>query len=59
VSCVGAGQQSDVTLEADAGEYEIFTSKEMLEKKKVSLVATRLRGHALAWWRQTKSGRER
>lgn len=38
---------------------EVFMSKEVPEKKKVSLVATRLRGHALAWWRQTKSLRER
>lgn len=33
---------------------KVFLFKEVPEKKKVFLVATRLIGHVLAWWRQTK-----
>ena len=38
---------------------EIFDFKEVPENRRVKLVATRLRGRALAWWQQTKLTRER
>ncbi|XP_062001678.1 uncharacterized protein LOC133718811 [Rosa rugosa] len=38
---------------------EIFELKEVPEKKRVSLIATRLRGHASAWWLQLKKQRVR
>ena len=33
---------------------EVLEFKEVLENKKVTLVATRFRGRAAAWWQQTK-----
>ena len=38
---------------------EVFDFKEIPENKKVSLIATRLRGRASAWWQQLKLTRER
>ena len=38
---------------------EIFDFKEVPEHRRVKLVATRLRGRAMAWWQQTKLTRER
>lgn len=38
---------------------EIFDFKEVPKNRRVKLVATRLRGRALAWWQQTKLTRER
>src|SRR5574338_1006324 len=38
---------------------EIFDFKEVPEDHRVKLVATRLRGRAMAWWQQTKLTRER
>nr|KAJ0213789.1 hypothetical protein LSAT_V11C400214880 [Lactuca sativa] len=38
---------------------EVFEFKEVPENKKVSLIATRLRGRASAWWQQLKLTRDR
>ncbi|GKB02203.1 reverse transcriptase domain-containing protein [Tanacetum coccineum] len=38
---------------------EVFEFKEVLENKRVSLIATKLRGRASAWWQQLKLTRER
>ena len=38
---------------------ENFDFKEVPEHCRVKLVATRLRGRAMAWWQQTKLTRER
>ena len=38
---------------------EIFDFKELPEHRRDKLVATRLRGRAMAWWQQTKLTRER
>ncbi|GJU23735.1 reverse transcriptase domain-containing protein [Tanacetum coccineum] len=38
---------------------EVFEFKEVPENKRVSLIATKLRGRASAWWQQLKLSRER
>ncbi|GKG41152.1 reverse transcriptase domain-containing protein, partial [Tanacetum coccineum] len=38
---------------------EVFEFKEVPENKRVSLIATKLRGRASAWWQQLKLTRER
>ncbi|GJU61712.1 integrase, catalytic region, zinc finger, CCHC-type containing protein [Tanacetum coccineum] len=38
---------------------EVFEFKEVPENKRVSLIATKLRGRAFAWWQQLKLTRER
>lgn len=38
---------------------EVFEFKEVPENKRVSLIATRLRGRASAWWQQLKLTRDR
>ncbi|GKD67968.1 hypothetical protein Tco_1322058, partial [Tanacetum coccineum] len=38
---------------------EVFEFKEVSEKKRGSLIATKLRGRASAWWQQLKLTRER
>ncbi|GJW45517.1 reverse transcriptase domain-containing protein [Tanacetum coccineum] len=38
---------------------EVFEFKEVYENKRVSLIATKLRGRASAWWQQLKLTRER
>lgn len=38
---------------------ELLTFKEVPDEMRVSLVATRFRGRASAWWQQTKESRER
>nr|GEX89364.1 putative reverse transcriptase domain-containing protein [Tanacetum cinerariifolium] len=38
---------------------EVFEFKEVPKKKRVSLIATKLRGRASAWWQQLKLTRER
>nr|GFC76679.1 reverse transcriptase domain-containing protein [Tanacetum cinerariifolium] len=38
---------------------EVFEFKEVPEKKRVPLIATKLRGRASAWWQQLKLTRER
>nr|GEW81322.1 hypothetical protein [Tanacetum cinerariifolium] len=38
---------------------EVFEFKEVPENKKVSLIATKLRGRAFVWWQQMKLTRER
>ncbi|GJZ72353.1 reverse transcriptase domain-containing protein [Tanacetum coccineum] len=38
---------------------EVFEFKEVLENKRVSLIATKLRGRAFTWWQQLKLTRER
>nr|GEX52334.1 hypothetical protein [Tanacetum cinerariifolium] len=38
---------------------EVFEFKEVPENKRVSLIATKLRGRASAWWQQMKLTRER
>ncbi|GKA91217.1 hypothetical protein Tco_0813087 [Tanacetum coccineum] len=38
---------------------EVFVFKEVPENKRVSLIATKLRGKASAWWKQLKLTRER
>nr|GEV99089.1 reverse transcriptase domain-containing protein [Tanacetum cinerariifolium] len=40
-------------------ESEVFEFKEVPENKKVSLIATKLRGRVSAWWQQIKLTRER
>nr|GEY25359.1 hypothetical protein [Tanacetum cinerariifolium] len=42
-----------------AAAEEVFEFKEILENKRVSLIATNLRGRASAWWQQMKLTRER
>ncbi|GJY90024.1 reverse transcriptase domain-containing protein, partial [Tanacetum coccineum] len=38
---------------------EVFEFKEVIENKRVSLIATKLRSRASAWWQQLKLTRER
>nr|GEV96201.1 reverse transcriptase domain-containing protein [Tanacetum cinerariifolium] len=38
---------------------EVFEFKEVPENKRVSLIATKLRGRAFAWWQQLKLTREK
>ncbi|GJS16820.1 putative nucleotidyltransferase, ribonuclease H [Tanacetum coccineum] len=40
-------------------KQEVFEFKEVPENKRVSLIATKLRGRASAWWQQLKLTRER
>nr|GEX40567.1 putative reverse transcriptase domain-containing protein [Tanacetum cinerariifolium] len=42
-----------------AAVEEVFEFKEVPENKRVSLIATKLRGKAFAWWQQMKLTRER
>nr|GEU68731.1 putative reverse transcriptase domain-containing protein [Tanacetum cinerariifolium] len=42
-----------------AAVEEVFEFKEVPENKRVSLIATKLRGRASAWWQQMKLTRER
>src|SRR5574338_239806 len=53
------GMQAEEFLDWVANVEEIFDFKEVPEHRRVKLVATRLRGRALAWWQQTKLTRER
>ena len=53
------GMQAEEFLDWLANVEEIFDFKEVPEDRRVKLVATRLRGRALAWWQQTKLTRER
>nr|GEU61740.1 putative reverse transcriptase domain-containing protein [Tanacetum cinerariifolium] len=42
-----------------AAVEEVFEFKEVPENKRVSLIATKIRGRASAWWKQMKLTRER
>src|SRR5574338_448148 len=53
------GMQAEEFLDWVSNVEEIFDFKEVPEHRRVKLVATRLRGRALAWWEQTKLTRER
>ena len=53
------GMQAEEFLDWLANVEEIFDFKDVQEDRKVKLVATRLRGRAMAWWQQTKLTRER
>ncbi|GKA62293.1 hypothetical protein Tco_0761812 [Tanacetum coccineum] len=48
----------DMLNQEDVGFEEVFEFKEVPENKRVSLIATKLRGRASAWWQQLKLTRE-
>ncbi|GJV20458.1 hypothetical protein Tco_1369478 [Tanacetum coccineum] len=53
----GGGSSSD--KEPDRLRREVFEFKEVPKNKRVSLIATKLRGRTPAWWQQLKLTRER